>query len=248
MVHRLAWWCGYDQEFSGASAPFVDGVLGLANGKSSIVSQLINFGVTKNVIGHCLGRQGNGFLFVGDELLPSGIMWAPLIPHSLNGYLLGPVDLLFGGKVSIVKGINVIFDSGSTYTYLNTQVYQSTLSLIKSGLARKPLSTTSDTSLPVCWKGSKPFKSIDEVKGYFSPLALSFSQAKNIAFQIPPEAYLLITSRGNVCLGILNGADEKLGNLNIIGDVSLLDKLVVYDNERHRMGWTPWNCNKFLNH
>lgn len=43
--------------------------------------------------------------------------------------MAGPVDLLFGGKTLGAKGLYVVFDSGSTYTYLNPQAYQTTLAL-----------------------------------------------------------------------------------------------------------------------
>lgn len=43
--------------------------------------------------------------------------------------MAGPVDLLSGGKTSVAKGLYVVFDSGSTYTYLNPQAYQATLTL-----------------------------------------------------------------------------------------------------------------------
>ncbi|PSS31896.1 Aspartic proteinase [Actinidia chinensis var. chinensis] len=245
----LAFGCGYDQEFSGPfPPPYVDGVLGLGNSKSSILSQLRGFGLTRNVIGHCFGSQGRGFLFFGDDLLPPGLVWAPMLYNSLNHYMLGPVDLLFGGKPSVAKGLNVVFDSGSTYTYLNPKAYQAVLSMIKTTLTGTPLTVVEDGNLPVCWKGANPFGSIDAIKNNFRPLVLSFTKSKNnVAFQLAPEAYLLVTSRGNVCLGILNGADAELGNLNVIGDISLQDKLVVYDNERQMIGWTPSNCNNIPN-
>ncbi|KAF9588578.1 hypothetical protein IFM89_013430, partial [Coptis chinensis] len=58
---------------------WVDGVLGLGNGESSIVSQLRKFGITRNVIGHCMSARGGGFLFFGDDLVPSsGVVWTPM--------------------------------------------------------------------------------------------------------------------------------------------------------------------------
>lgn len=158
--------------------------------------------------------------------------------------MAGPVDLLFGGKTLGAKGLYVVFDSGSTYTYLNPQAYQTTLALIETALLKKPLSRVKDGNLPVCWKGVKRFENLDAVKNNFSPLALSFTNTKNVVFVLPAESYLVVTSHGNVCLGILNGADAHLGQLNIIGDVTMQDKLVVYDNERQRVGWTSYSCNK----
>lgn len=72
--------CGYNQKFSGShSPPSTAGVLGLGNGKVNIVSQLRNIGIAKNVLGHCLSGRGGGFLFLGDDLVPSsGIVWTPI--------------------------------------------------------------------------------------------------------------------------------------------------------------------------
>lgn len=59
--------------------PYTDGILGLGLGKSSILSQLNELGITRNVVGHCLGAQGDGFLFFGNELVPSsGVTWTPM--------------------------------------------------------------------------------------------------------------------------------------------------------------------------
>lgn len=72
--------CGYDQQVPSqdATSP-TDGVLGLGTGKVSILSQLSDQGVTKNVVGHCLGGKGGGYLFFGDDLVPTSRMsWAPM--------------------------------------------------------------------------------------------------------------------------------------------------------------------------
>lgn len=78
--------CGYNQEIPDSShPPFTDGVLGLGIGKSSVLEQLHNLGLTRNVVGHCLSAQGGGFLFFGDDFVPSsGIVWAPFSSKKLE--------------------------------------------------------------------------------------------------------------------------------------------------------------------
>lgn len=81
---------------------------------------------------------------------------------------------------------------------------------------------------------------------------------------------------GNACLGILNGTEVGLSNLNVIGgkqissnlptsyeetfhcsldetlrcdcgmfsDISLLDHMVVYDNEKQHIGWVRAACDR----
>ncbi|EYU31771.1 hypothetical protein ABFS82_03G097200 [Erythranthe guttata] len=246
---QLAFGCGYSQEVQDLThLPYTDGVLGLGTGKSSILAQLRNKGLTRNVIGHCLSGQGGGFLFFGDDFLPdSGIVWKSISSQSKH-YSLGPADLQFGGQATNIKGLPIVFDSGSTYTYFTSKAYNALVSLIKGDLNGKQLKeAVEDKSLPVCWKGAKPFKSIRDATTYFKPLALSFTNAKNVQFQIRPEYYLVVTGQGNVCLGILNGGDVGLEDINVIGDISMQDKLVIYDNEKQQVGWAPANCNRLPN-
>jgi len=44
--------------------------------------------------------------------------------------MAGPAELLFNDKTTGVKGINVVFDSGSSYTYFNAEAYQAILDLV----------------------------------------------------------------------------------------------------------------------
>lgn len=247
---RLAFGCGYNQEVADlVDPPYTDGVLGLGKGKSSIVGQIFNLGLTRNVVGHCLSRHGGGFLFLGEDLLPSGVNWIPMSSKSLgNHYSLGNAELLFGGKATGLKGLTMVFDSGSTYTYFSSQAYKVVLSLIKKELNGKRLNDANDDkSLPVCWKGTKPFRSIGDVSNLFKPIALTFTKSKTSQLQMPPEAYLIVTDQGNVCLGIMDGSEVGLGDFNIIGDISLQDKIVIYDNEKQRIGWAPANCERLPN-
>lgn len=65
---------------------------------------------------------------------------------------------------------------------------------VSKDLIGKPLQDAAeDQSLPICWKGSKPFKSVQDVRSYFKPLQMKYTKAKNMQLEIPPEAYLVIT-------------------------------------------------------
>ncbi|KAF9588576.1 hypothetical protein IFM89_013428 [Coptis chinensis] len=109
-------------------------------------------------------------------------------------YSPGPAELVYGTKSTSVKGLITIFDSGSSYTYFNLQAYQAFISSIRKDLNGKPLKAVDDETLPVCWKGKKPFKSLQDVKKYFSPVILNFN-GKKAKLVIPPEAYMIITVR-----------------------------------------------------
>ncbi|XP_050879018.1 aspartic proteinase Asp1 [Lathyrus oleraceus] len=238
----LAFGCGTDQRFPSNTPPSV-GVLGLGGGKISIVSQLNSLGLTRRVLGHCLSSREGGYLFFGDKFIPgSGLVWTPIVngPH----YIVGPADLLFDGNPTSVKGLQLTFDSGSTYTYFTPQIYNAIFNQVTANLKGKPLSRSiEDKTLPVCWESNlkppKHFKSLNEVKGFFKPLTLIFTKSKNLQFQIPPEYYLIISKYGSVCFGILDHMST-----NIIGDIFMQDKVVIYDNEKQQVGWASANCNQ----
>ncbi|XP_076953682.1 aspartic proteinase Asp1-like [Bidens hawaiensis] len=232
---RLAFGCGYNQEVEGPmDPPYTDGVLGLGSGKASILHQLNELGVTKNVVAHCLGAQGDGHLFFGDEFVPSsGVIWSPMSTTKIeNHYYLGTAELYVGGKTSGKKGLPIAFDSGSTYTYFSEEAYKALLSMLLKDIRGKRIENANeDKSLPVCWKGSKPFKSIQDVKNLFKPIMLSFAKSKKVRFQMDPESYLIISKYGNACLGILNGSEVGLESVNLVLQTSFHDKIIIYDNE-----------------
>ncbi|KAJ6733622.1 ASPARTYL PROTEASES [Salix koriyanagi] len=231
---RALFWllgCGYDQDLGGSYHP-IDGVLGLGRGKSSIVSQLSSVGLVRNVIGHCLSARGGGFLFFGDEIYdPSRVAWTPMSPNAKH-YSPGLAELTFDGKTTGFK---------------NLLVYEGLISLMKRELSTKPLrQALDDQTLPLCWKGRKPFKSIRDVKKYFKTFALSFTNdgKSKTQLEFSPEAFLIVSAKGNACLGILNGTEVGLNDLNVIGDISMQDRVVIYDNEKQLIGWAPGNCDR----
>ncbi|GMH21605.1 hypothetical protein Nepgr_023447 [Nepenthes gracilis] len=234
LVNPLIFGCGYDQRVGSEShSPYVDGVLGLSSSQLSILSQLRNKGgVARNVIGHCLLdhiRRGDadGFLFFGDGALPPSLQWVPMSP---------PYERL-----------QLILDSGSTFTYFNSHALEAVVTLINKDAAESALKPApEDKTLPYCWKGRAPFRYMAEVERFFKPLALRFPNAANVEMEMPAKSHLIISSHGNACLGILNGTEIGLGDQNIIGDISFRERLVVYDNESKRIGWTFRDCKRQL--
>ncbi|RZC94439.1 hypothetical protein C5167_026170 [Papaver somniferum] len=246
---RFAIGCGYDQQGSKGTTSPTDGLLGLGKGKASFVSQLQNLGLVRNVFGHCFSGNSGGFLFIGEDLVPSsGIVWTPMSRNSIDEsyYSPGPAELYLGKQYIGVKGLQVIFDSGSSYSYFNTQAYKAIISSMMKDLSGKPLEITKDGTLPICWRGAKPFTSFSEVKKYFTPLTLRFKSGwrSQQQMEIPPESYMIISKYGNACLGILNGTEVGLQDDNIIGDNFFQDRVVIYDNEKQKIGWALADCNR----
>jgi len=242
--------CGYDQQGSlVAPTARMDGVLGIGSGMASIPFQWAKQGLIKNVIGHCIsgGGRNGGYMFFGDDLVPTSAMtWVPRL--SGKYYDVGPPRMMFGNKPLDKDGDGkklgrIIFDSGSSYTYFTNQAYGAFLSAVKENLARNQLEQdSSDSFLPLCWRGKNRFSSVAEAAPYFKLLTLKFESARGKQMEIFPEGYLVISEKGNVCLGILDGTAMGNVDTNILGDISLQGHLVVYDNEENKIGWTRSGC------
>ncbi|RRT75392.1 hypothetical protein B296_00017541 [Ensete ventricosum] len=104
---------------------------------------------------------------------------------------------------------------------------------VKSDLSKTPLKEVfDDPSLAVCWRGQKPFKSVNDVKQYFKTLALSFVNPQRTSLEVPPENYLIVTvSITTLSLpSLLNWTTET-------GKVELLDSVVL---DRRNMGMRAW--------
>ncbi|CAM6014846.1 unnamed protein product [Sphagnum balticum] len=251
--------CGYDQQGALAHSPAsTDGVLGLSNSKVALSSQLAEQGIINNVIGHCLagGSNGGGYLFFGDELVPSwGMTWAPLLGRpAMENYQTHLYSIRYGGdKVEMngdeLSGLDggTIFDSGTSFTYLVPEVYKTLLAVIQEQATRSGLvQVESDDTLPFCWRGASPFQSVSDVSRYFKSVTLDFGGSNWFStgrtMDLTPDGYLIISTQGNVCLGILDASGASIEAMNIVGDISMRGYLVVYDNVQQRIGWIRRNC------
>ncbi|CAN6362494.1 unnamed protein product [Urochloa humidicola] len=242
----MAFGCGYYQ--GGNHVPGVDGILGLGRGSVDLVSQLKrhNF-ITKNVFAHCLSSKGGGYLSIGDENVLSHVNWAPMAPrtHRIhNHYSPGPATLHLDTMLIGTKPMDVIFDTGSTYTYLPVNLHAQLVAALKASLSKSLKEVHDPSGLGPCWKGPRGFNSLDDLKKEFkSVMSLKFHNGATM--MIPPENYLVITGHQNACFGIDKGIDERKDiDYYIIGAITMQDQLVIYDNEHGRLGWGPSQCDK----
>ncbi|XP_038695801.1 aspartic proteinase Asp1-like isoform X2 [Tripterygium wilfordii] len=189
----LVFGCGYKQtgDFDGA------GIFGLSRGSLGFLSQMHSQGLTQEVIGHCFNSRGGGFLYIGDDLVnPLEVSWTPITSTSNHGQDYGsePVELLFDGSSTQVRGLQFVFDSGSGLSYLNQQPYQDTLDLISDALEGTPLIRTQPmTIFSICWKHNQnAIRSFDDVNNYFKSLTLNFTNVPNVKLNLPVQDYLTL--------------------------------------------------------
>ncbi|XP_052877493.1 aspartyl protease APCB1 isoform X4 [Gossypium arboreum] len=221
--------CAYDQQgILLNTLSKTDGILGLSKAKVSLPSQLASKGIINNVVGHCLATDvaSGGYMFLGDDFVPNrGMSWVPMLGSpSIEFYHTqlvkinyGSSSLSLGAKDSDKAG--VVFDSGSSYTYFTKQAYAELVSSLSEVSELGFIQDASDPTLPICWRAPFPIRTIMDVKKYFKTLTLQFGSKWWIIskkFHIPPEGYLII-SKGNVCLGILDGSNVHDGSTLILG-------------------------------
>lgn len=253
MISNTVFGCAYDQQGQLLAAK-TDGILGLSNARASLPSQLSSQGIINNVVGHCISSEEDvdGYMFLGDDFVPRwGMAWAPTLGGLMNYYGSEVFGISYGDQQLSVRGQRrnvgqVVFDTGSTYTYLPNEAYTNMITSLKS-VPNVFVRDDSDATLPVCWRADFPVRSVKDVAHLFEPLTLQFGKRWWIMpteFTIPPEGYLVVNKKGNVCLGVLNGSEVLDGSIIILGDISLRGKLVVYDNVQQRIGWAESDCAK----
>ncbi|KAL5748915.1 hypothetical protein ACOSP7_025955 [Xanthoceras sorbifolium] len=249
--------CAYDQQGLLLNTLVkTDGILGLSRAKVSLPSQLASQGIINNVVGHCLPTDAGdgGYMFLGDEFVPNrGMAWVPMLDSSSKSFYRTEIVKMNYGNSPLSLGRQgsrvgqVLFDTGSSYTYFTKQAYSELISALKEVSAMGLIQDASDPTLPICWRAKFPIRSVIEVKQYFKTLTLQFGSQWWIVskkLHIPPEGYLIVSKKGSICLGILDGSGVHDGSTIILGDISLHAQLVVYDNVNKRIGWAKSDCAK----
>ncbi|XP_011097005.1 aspartyl protease APCB1 [Sesamum indicum] len=243
---KIVFGCAYDQQgLLLNTLRKTDGILGLSRAKISLPSQLASQGIIKNVIGHCLAADARGGVPYWQ------MAWVPMLQsYDLNSYQTNIVKVSYGsrqiglGNVRSGQG-RLVFDTGSSYSYFTEEAYNNLVAIFNDIPNESLVRDMSDTSLPICWRAKSPLRSVEDVRQFFKPLNLQFGSKWWIVstkLQIPPEGYLVVNSKGNVCLGILNGREVHDGSTFILGDISLRGLLFVYDNVKGKIGWVRSDC------
>jgi hypothetical protein len=92
----------------------------------------------------------------------------------------------------------------------------------RSGLVQ----VESDDTLPFCWRGASPFQSVSDVSRYFKSVTLDFGGSNWFStgrtMDLTPDGYLIISTQGNVCLGILDASGASIEAMNIVGGTKFL--------------------------
>jgi hypothetical protein len=205
--------------------------------------------VTVNIFAHCLqgDNKGSGSLVIGAIREPD-IVYTPMVPRQ-NHYNVGLQNIAVDGtNVTTAASFDlsttggVIFDSGTTLTYLVQPAYEEFQSGVVAAAPIAPSSipdTEGNTQTCFIYSGG--------IEGYFPNLTLYF--AGGAAMTLSPSNYLhkqmLSSGLSAYCFSWLESVNTPgYMSYTIFGDNVLKDKLVVYDNVDKRIGWKNFDCTK----
>ncbi|KAJ7555526.1 hypothetical protein O6H91_05G044000 [Diphasiastrum complanatum] len=247
-VRNFAFGCGHRNSgtFSDAS-----GLMGLGRGPVSFPSQLGSlFG---HKFSYCLvtwtdATSKTSPMFFGDAAVPkkTGVRYTPLLKNPNQDYdtfyyvQLDGISVA-GSTLSIPHGTfdiqsdgsgGVIFDSGTTLTYLATAGYQKVLQALKSHISL-PVTDSSAYGLDLCYAVSH---AQGKLQGSFPRLTFHFRGAD---YELPLENYFIpVTTAGDVwCLALAGSSD-----FSIFGNIQQQNFHIFYDLGNSQIGFVPTTC------
>ncbi|XP_044473964.1 aspartic proteinase 36-like isoform X5 [Mangifera indica] len=223
----------------------IDGIFGFGQGDLSVISQLSSRGITPRAFSHCLKGEGNGGgkLVLGEILEPS-IVYTPLVPSkphyninlqsiSVNGTLL-PID---PAAFAASNNRETIVDSGTTLTYLVEEAFDPFVDAITTSVSQSVTPTVS--------KGKQCYLVSTSVSEIFPMVSLNFDGGASMILK--PEEYLThFVFYGGAAMWCI-GFEKVQGEVSILGDLVLKDKIFVYDLAQQRLGWANYDCSLSVN-
>lgn len=228
------------------------GLMGLAKSHISLPLQLSAAHVlSEDVFAHCLGgEEGNGTLTFGNVTGPN-MQFVPMgsdpILYNVSIFEISVGDQNLSLSPSSFGGLGAVVDSGSTAISLPTVVYKALVKELLSNLSKQPSLqqlTEDDINkvagadvsniLQICFTNTS---SIDSPSDVFPPITIFLDGAQLL---LQPTNYLWRFDP-LFCLGVYDSA-ETLGasSFTLLGEFALRNRLVVYDQESKRLGFSDF--------
>ncbi|XP_048502447.1 aspartic proteinase CDR1-like [Beta vulgaris subsp. vulgaris] len=230
--------CGFDNK--GRIGYQGEGVVGLGQGPASLISQLgsnINYKFS-----YCLAPLSSGVtskLTFGADVTSSAVVSTPFTTAndntfyylSLNGITVGDQD----NSVQVPTKLNMIIDSGTTYTYLPSNIYESVKSSLETAIELTPVESPVE-SLDLCYDTIQLASS----GAQFNPPDMVFHfQGADVVLKA------LNTFRdvgdGVSCLAIVANNDQPY----IFGNIAQVNFEVGYDLQAKQVSFAPADCTNF---
>ncbi|XP_057530216.1 aspartyl protease family protein 1-like [Amaranthus tricolor] len=225
--------CGKVETGSFLSGGAPNGLLGLGLDSISLPSMLASQKVAADSFSMCFGDDGLGRITFGDKG-SSDQNETPLKLRKINPhYNISISQIQVGKNASQIDGIYAIFDSGTSFTYLNDPVYSLITEKFDSQV--KDHRDNSQTEIPF-----KYCYSLRSNQSHLNTPSIKLTMEGGNQFHvIEPTVAVSAMSGDFYCLGIVKSKD-----VNIIGQNFMTGYRVVFDREKLMLGWKASDCNE----
>ncbi|XP_057962634.1 aspartyl protease family protein 1-like isoform X1 [Malania oleifera] len=222
--------CGRVQTGSFLEGGAPNGLFGLGLDNISVPSILAKEGLTANSFSMCFGSDGIGRIIFGDEG-SSDQRETPFNFHDLYPtYNVGITQVDVGGNITRTS-FSAIFDSGTSFSYLNDPVYTYVTDSFDSQAQEKRHQLDSNIPFDYCYD-------LDTSIVDFRAPSLILTMEGGKQFNVTqPTVLVSLNGRYLYCLGVI-----KSGDVNIIGQNFMTGYRIVFDREKMVLGWIESNC------
>ncbi|XP_058106242.1 aspartic proteinase CDR1-like [Magnolia sinica] len=231
-IPKIAFGCGHNN--AGTFDSHGAGLVGLGGGPLSLISQLGSS--IEGKFSYCLvplqENTTSSQLNFGDTAVVSGsnVVSTPLISKDPNTFYYLTLEVIeFGEKNVKLPGGNgnIIIDSGTTLTYLETSVYDEFSSALKESINLKPAQDPSQT-FDTCYEAGQEASLPD--------MTFRFTGANLI---LKPLNTFIQVSEGVVCLALM-----PMQDFSIFGNIAQQNFKVGYDLVGKKVSFAPTDCTK----
>lgn len=227
---QITFGCGRIQTGSFLEGGAPNGLFGLGMNNVSVPSLLAKDGLAANSFSMCFGHDGIGRISFGGKGSSNQGETPFIVNQSHPSYNITVTQVIVGEEIRDLE-FSAIFDSGTSFTYLNDPAYTLISKTFDSSVQEKRHLSDSTIPFEYCYNISKN-RSLSHVP------VLNLTMKGGDNFHVTEPVELIPVLGGYVyCLAVV-----KSGNVNIIGQNFMTGYRVVFDRERMVLGWKPSNC------
>ncbi|KAI4307351.1 hypothetical protein L6164_030551 [Bauhinia variegata] len=224
--------CGRKQSGGYLEGAAPDGVMGLGPGSISVPSLLAKAGLIQDSFSICFNENYSGRILFGDQGHAQQ-QSTPFLPvdGDFIAYIVGVKSFCVGNSCLKQTGFQALIDSGTSFTYLPSEVYKRVVSEFDIQVNARRI-MIQQYPWEYCYNVSlQELTNIPKVE-------LTFAKNQTFLIQNPLFYHPVNQEHTLICLTVIP-TDDDYGT---IGQNFLIGYHMVFDRENLRFGWSSSNC------
>ncbi|KAJ4839930.1 hypothetical protein Tsubulata_008567 [Turnera subulata] len=224
--------CGRKQSGSYLDGAAPDGLMGLGPGNISVPRLLAKAGLIRDSFSICFDEDSSGRILFGDQGHASQ-QSSPLLPIDGDyvGYFVGVETFCVGNSCPKQSGFRALVDSGSSFTFLPTDVYDKIVSEFDKQVTAERISSQG-SPWDYCYNASS-----QELRS-MPAMRLKFRMNQSFVIHNPTYSVPQDKEYTLFCLTV----QPTDANYGIIGQNFMTGYRLVFDMENLILGWSTSNC------